>query len=269
MNPPADKSLPLPALNEISLEHGTNFDCHTYWGVEEKNRARFAALMDEAKQLVLPSFFLGDNLFTWTRNNSILEDRAFRKAWEDNLLNSADEAIVWRRYILACAAYHCLHVPGDFVECGVYLGTGIKTIMDYLGGPAFPKTFWGYDTYDYNPVEGHAFDGQEAGLYDKVCARFKDYPQVKLVKGLLPDSFEGHEPDTIAFLHIDLNNAAGEIAVLERLFDRVSPGGIIVLDDYEWSGFYRPQKQAEDPWFDQRHYRIFPLPTGQGMVLKR
>lgn len=261
------KALPLPVLNEISLEHGTNFLSHTYWGVQ--NRERFAALMEEATQLVSSSYFLGDNLFTWTRNNSVLEDKPFRKAWGDNLQNSADEAIVWRRYILACAAYHCLHIPGDFVECGVYLGTGIKTIIDYLGGAEFPRTFWGYDTYDYNPVEGHAFEGQVEGFYEKVQERFKDYPQVKLVKGLLPDSFENNEPDTVAFLHIDLNNVQGEIAVLERLFDRVSPGGIIVLDDYEWSGIYRAQKMAEDQWFDQRKYRIFPLPTGQGVILKR
>jgi O-methyltransferase len=267
--PPDKKPLPLPALNEISLERGTNFDSHTYWGVQEANRPRFAALMDEAKTLVERSYFLGDNLFTWTRNNSALEDRPFRKAWEDNLMNPADEAIVWRRYILACAAYHCLHVPGDFVECGVYVGTGIKTVMDYLGGTEFPKTFWGYDTYDYNPVEGHAFAGQEAGFYDKVCARFEGYPQVRLIRGLLPDSFAGNEPAGVAFLHIDLNNVQGEIAVLEHLFDRVNPGGIIVLDDYEWSGIYRAQKMAEDQWFDRRKYRIFPLPTGQGLVLKR
>ncbi len=261
------KPLPLPVLNEITLEHGTNFLSHTYWGVEQ--RQRFAELMEEATQLVSSSYFLGDNLFTWTRNNSALEDQPFRKAWTENLQNPADEAIVWRRYILACAAYHCLHIPGDFVECGVYVGTGIKTVMDYLGGPEFPKTFWGYDTFDYNPVAGHAFEGQQEGFYEKVQERFKDYPQVRLVKGLLPDSFQGHEPDTVAFLHIDLNNVQGEVAVLEHLFDRVSPGGIIILDDYEWSGVYRPQKQAEDQWFDRRKYRIFPLPTGQGVVLKR
>lgn len=262
-----DKQPSLPPLNEISLERGTNFKSHTYWGVS--NPQRFGDLMEEATRLVASGFFLGDNLFTWMRNNSALEDEPFRKAWSQNLKNPADEAIVWRRYILACAAYHCVHVPGDFVECGVYAGTAIKTVMDYLGGPKFPKTFWGYDTYDYNPVEGHAFDGQVAGFYEKVRERFKDYPQVKLVKGLLPDSFKDNEPEAVAYLHIDLNNVQGEVAVLERLFDRVSPGGIIILDDYEWAGAYRPQKHAEDQWFDRRNYRIFPLPTGQGLVLKR
>ena len=257
----------LPPLNSVSAEQGVNFATHIYWGVADQ--PRFRALMDEAIKLVGPTFFLGDNLFTWSRNNSALEDLPFRKAWADNLQNVSDEAIVWRRYILACAAYHCMHVPGDFVECGVYMGTGMKTVMDYLGGTEFEKTFWGYDTFDYNPVEGHAFEGQEQGLFDKVKQRFADYPQVRLVAGLLPKAFEQGAPERVALLHIDLNNVEGEIAVLEALFDKVSPGGIIVLDDYEWAGVYRPQKIGEDRWFDDRHYRIFPLPTGQGIVLKR
>jgi hypothetical protein len=261
------EDLNLPILNEISLEQITQFSTHQYWGV--KDNVRFAELMEKTKTLVHGGYFLGDNLFTWLRNNSALDDLPFRKAWQDNIKNPSDEAIVWRRYILACAAYHCIHVSGDFVECGVYLGSGIKTVVDYLGGVDFKKTFWGYDTYDYNPVEGHLFQGQETGLFESVKERFKDYPQVKLVQGFLPDSFKGNEPEKIAYLHIDLNNLEGEIAVLEALFDRVSPGGMIILDDYEWSGVYRPQKKGEDQWFDKRNYRVFPLPTGQGFVLKR
>jgi predicted O-linked N-acetylglucosamine transferase (SPINDLY family)/SAM-dependent methyltransferase len=265
--PPEDESVDLPQTGQTSLEQLSSFSSHTYWGVSD--RTRFAAVMEEAKSLVAPGFFLGDNLFTWCRNNSLLEDAAFRHAWESNIQNNADEAIVWRRYILACAAYHCVRLKGDFVECGVYSGTGIKTVMDYLGGTAFPKTFWGYDTYDYHPIEGHQFDDQQEGFYETVKERFADYPQVNLIKGFLPDSFADGIPEGVAYLHIDLNNAAGELATLEHLFDRVVSGGIIIMDDYEWAGVYRKQKLAEDPWFAERNYRVFPLPTGQGLILKR
>jgi len=89
------------------------------------------------------------------------------------------------------------------------------------------------------------------------------------VKGLLPASLLESSPAQIAYLHIDLNSAQYEIAVLEALFDRVVPGGIVILDDYEWAGSYREQKIVEDQWFEARNYRIFPLPTGQGVILKR
>ncbi len=257
----------LPTLDPIDPNQIISFKSHTYWGVADSKKFEF--LLEEAIRLVTHGCFLGDNLFTWCRNNSALEDLSFRKAWQENIQNPADQAIVWRRYILACAAFHCLHIEGDFVECGVYIGTGIKTIVDYLGGKDFPRTFWGYDTFDYNPVPGHAFVGQQEGLYEKVLERFKDYPQVKLVKGLLPESFDGNEPDNISFLHIGLNNLEAEISVLETLFNKVTSGGIIVLDDYEWAGIYRPQKIGESEWFDKLQYRIFPLPTGQGLILKR
>lgn len=69
-------------------------------------------------------------------------------------------------------------------------------------------------------------------------------------------------------MHIDLNQAPAEIATLDALFDRVVPGGMIILDDYEMF-FYRAQKFAEDDWFGRRGYKVFPLPTSQGFVIKR
>ena len=255
----------LPKLPELALDKIISFSSPIYWGCSDPKR--FGKLMEEAKSLVGSGYFLGDNLFTWLRNNSFIEDTPFRTAWQGNIKNSADEAIVWRRYILACAAYHCIHLPGDFAEFGVFQGTGIKTIVDYLGGTEFPKTFWAYDTFDYNPVPGHDFIEHD-GLFDNVKERFKDYPQVKLIKGLLPESFTQGKPESLAYMHIDLNNFEAEISVLDALFESVVPGGIIIFDDYEWSS-YREQKKEEDQWFDKRNYRVFPLPTGQGLIIKR
>jgi len=253
--------------SSLSMTEIPIFATNVSWGISDPER--FARLMEEARSLVTPGFYLGDNFFTWCRNNSLFSDEAFVKAWQSNITNAADHAIAWRRYVLACAAFHCVQLDGDFVECGVYIGTGIKTVMDYLGGTSFPANFWGYDTYDYNPVEGHAFEGQQEGMYERVQERFREYEQVRLIKGLIPDSFAQGAPEKISYLHIDLNNAKGELAVLDYLFDRVVPGGIIVLDDYEWPGAYRPQKAAEDPWFEDRVYKVMPLPTGQGLVFKR
>jgi len=258
----------LPKLLPLPMDRTINFSSQTSWGISDP--ARFHALLDEASKLVAPGFYLGDNLFTWCRNNSAFEDETFVTALTDNIYNDSDEAIAWRRYILATFGYHCVQLEeGDFVECGVYSGSGIKTVIDYLGKEAFPKLFWGYDTFDFNPVEGHAFPGQEEGFFEKVQKRFDGYSQVKLIKGLLPESLTGNSPEKIAYLHIDLNNVEGEIAVLQSLFDRVVPGGIVILDDYEWAGTYRPQKKAEDQWFDDRSYRVTPLPTGQGFLIKR
>lgn len=257
----------LPPLPELPMDRLLNFSTPVSWGIADTQR--FHHLMEEAKSLVNGGYYFGDNLFTWGRNNSALEDTAFTQSLAANVQNGSDEAITWRRYLLACSAAHAVHLEGDFVECGVYLGTGMKTVIDYFGKGAFHKTFWGYDTFDYHPTQGHGFEGQQAGLFQKVQERFAEYAQVRLIQGFLPDSFAQGCPERIAYLHIDLNNAEGEIASLEHLWDRIVPGGMVVLDDYQWSGIYRPQKRAEDLWFQQRGYRVFPLPTGQGFVIKR
>jgi O-methyltransferase len=56
--------------------------------------------------------------------------------------------------------------------------------------------------------------------------------------------------------------------VLERLFDRVLTGGVVVFDDYGWKMFHK-QKEAEDAFMRSRGYGILELPTGQGLVVKR
>jgi hypothetical protein len=254
-------------------EHGladplkfTKFSAPVFWHTSDPERVK--QLIAELLPLLGAGYYFGDNLLTWSRSISFVDDPGFWGAYEDNIQNPSDAAVAWRRYILACAGYHCVQLEGDFVECGVNRGTGIKTLVDYLGGKIFPKQFYGYDTYEYGTVSGRRSEGQGAGFYESVRQRFDGYPQVHLIRGLIPDSFEDACPDKISYLHIDLNDAESEIATLEALFDRVVTGGIIILDDYEWAT-YRPQKIAEDSWLERRKHHVFPLPTGQGLVLKR
>lgn len=265
---PADVTHLLPKLTPPQQDRLQNFFMPMFWGTSNPE-----AVAEKAKELVslgAPAHHFADNMLTWCRNMSMLDDAPFVRAWQSNIEAESDEAIVWRRYVLACAAYHCVQLEGDFVECGAYTGVGMKTVIDYLGGRAFPRTFWGYDAFEHDPsMLNHDMPEHSKELFPRVQKKFADYPQVRLIKGLIPDVFASHCPERIAYLHIDLNQAPAEIASLEQLFERMVPGAILILDDYEWSGFYRPQKLAEDKWFNERHYRVMPLPTGQGLVFKR
>jgi len=246
----------------------TNYFFPVFWATADAER--MTRLMEEASSITAHGYHFADNLFTWARNNSMLDDEEFIRSWAANAESDNDKAIIWRRYILACAAYHCLHLEGDFVECGCYTGVGVKTVVDYLGGRDFPKTFWIYDLFEHDEgMSHHAMPEHGPMLFDRVKEKFEDYAQVKVLKGNIPGVFIGQSPKAIAYLHVDLNEAPAEIATLEKFFDRVVPGGIVILDDYEWSGPYRNQKLTEDPWFEARRYRVFPLPTGQGVVIKR
>ena len=258
----------LPAHSPGSPTQCASFYYPVFWGVSDS--AAVAEKIESVTALLGPGFHFSDNLLTWGRNMSMFDDLNFVSAWDGNAESVSDKAIIWRRYVLACAAYHCVQLEGDFVECGAYTGVGIKTVVDYLGGKNFPRHFWGYDIFEHSAdMENHAMPEHGADLYEKVCEKFVGYPQVSLIKGLIPNSFELGVPEKISYLHIDLNQVTAEIAALEHLFDRLVPGGVLILDDYEWSGVYRPQKLAEDEWFEKRKYRVMPLPTGQGLIIKR
>lgn len=259
---------PLPKLTPPALNQLRDFLMPVFWWAREPEKV--GAAVRQVLDQVSPGRHFGDNLLTWGRNMSMLDDKPFVDAWRDNVESDSDKAIMWRRYVLACAGYHCVQLEGDFVECGAYTGVGVKTVVDYLGGQAFPKTFWAYDVFEHDAsMANHAMAEHGSDLYPRVRAKFAAYPQVNVIKGLIPDVFKDHAPDRIAYLHIDLNQAPAEVAALDHLFDRMTPGGMLILDDYEWSGVYRRQKLAEDPWFEARSYRVMPLPTGQGLVIKR
>ena len=267
MNTKSPAPFSLPKLATPDHDKIYNFFLPVFWATS--NEETFGETIKSLSHQVAPGYHFADNLFTWARNNSMFDDREFVRSWEANAESPSDKAIVWRRYILSCVGYHCMHLEGDFVECGAYTGVGVKTVVDYLGAHAFPKNFWIYDLFEHHEsMLHHPMPEHGPHLYDRVKAKFADYPQVRVFRGNIPEVFDGQSPRQIAYLHIDLNEAPAEVATLEALFDRVVPGGVIVLDDYEWAGVYRAQKLAEDPWFEARQHRVIPLPTGQGLVIK-
>ena len=97
---------------------------------------------------------------------------------------------------------------------------------------------------------------------------FADDPKIKIVKGMLPETLLQQMPDKVAFVQVDLNAAQVELDCLQAIYDRISVGGMIVLDDY---GFYRYRNsyQAQKPFFEARGAFAYECPTGQGIVIKR
>ena len=58
-----------------------------------------------------------------------------------------------------------------------------------------------------------------------------------------------------------------EMLALEHLFDRVTPGGLIVFDDFGWT-CNSNQMKAELAFMEGRNHCVLELPTGQGVVIK-
>ena len=107
----------------------------------------------------------------------------------------------------------------------------------------------------------------DSDLAWRVEQRFKQYSRVKVVAGCVPESFSIAVPERICFLHIDLNDASAETAAIDNLWDRLSPGAVIVYDDFGWLS-HASQHAAATQALAQRGVSILELPTGQGLAIK-
>ena len=217
-------------------------------------------------------------------NHDFVADPRYRAAYARGLQASGiDYGWYWRVHIGLWAARSALRVPGDFVECGVNRGFLSSAIMHDLAWNATGRTFWLLDTFagidprcvsDAEKAGGlieRNRDQVDLGSYttdvDTVRRNFAEWPRARIVVGSIPGTLDAIESTQLAFLHIDLNCTMPEVAAIERLWDRLATGAIVLLDDYAFHG-YQPQKDGMDAWAATRGVPIASLPTGQGLIVK-
>lgn len=145
-------------------------------------------------------------------------------------------------------------IPGDFVECGVWRGGAAFLMADLLrrAGIADRKV-WLFDSFEGLPTPDQV-DGQAAMQYtqDKDKPWYQDNcrasveevqrnakklglaPYTELVKGWFEESLPAHRARVgpVALLRIDCDWYRSVRCCLDHLYDQVSPGGIILFDDY-------------------------------------
>lgn len=183
----------------------------------------------------------------------------------------------WRAHVAVWAAEQALATEGDFVECGVEMGFLSHTICAYHTQALQDRTFYLFDTFQgIPPSQTDAKEAERTQAINKrqnyqdtlvtVSERFSEYPFVKLVPGRLPDTLKDVALGKISYLSIDLNVAATEMAVIDALWPKLSPGAVVLLDDYAWAE-HRAQKAAWDGFAASRGRPILSLPTGQGLLI--
>jgi O-methyltransferase len=234
------------------------------------------------------AMFWGDRLLTLDKAAEFREDPTFQSALKQadsstgaNQYESPD-GISWRYHTLIWAARTCLHLPGDFVECGVFRGDMTWMITQSVDLPAAGKRFYLYDTFaGLDPKYSSEDDFSDSPAFfrfidreyrspdieARVRRRFREKPYVLVTKGVVPDVLHDVSPERIAFLHLDMNSPQAEQAALDFLFSRIAAGGIIIFDDYGWKQFQK-QKENTDRAMAKLGHVILELPTGQGLVVK-
>jgi O-methyltransferase len=160
---------------------------------------------------------------------------------------------------------HAASVPGDVVECGVWRGGSsmlAALTLDSLGDRE--RRIWLYDTFEGMPPPAdvdRSLTGQHAkellertdaagertravaGL-DEVKSNLATtgYPTERLhfVEGMVEDTIPAVAPEEISILRIDTDWYESTRHELLHLWPRLSPGGVLIVDDYgHWQGARR------------------------------
>lgn len=178
-------------------------------------------------------------------------------------------------------------VPGDFVECGVAQG-GCSALMAMVAKrDSGKRRMWLFDSFQGIPdPTADDFDEQKEATGEHIrplvrgsCLGTKSRVESVLFSkfGLSRDSVslvEGWFQDTlpvyrdrvgpIAVLRIDGDWYESTLCCLRNLYDRVSPGGYIIIDDY---GSCFGCKKAVHEFLDSEGVRARLIPDGRGGVL--
>ena len=72
----------------------------------------------------------------------------------------------------------------------------------------------------------------------------------------------------IGFLHLDMNVASPELAAAEYFWESMSPGGIILLDDFAYHQKYTESRRVFNEFSRKTNAPILTLATGQGIIFK-
>ncbi|HAS39373.1 MAG TPA: MtfD protein [Microscillaceae bacterium] len=251
------------------------------WGIPENHQ-----LVSKDDYVLLPKAnltYAQDLLYTFN-NADFIQDSHFIEAY--NLGKATDQTqtllppnydIHWRIHVLCWAANQVKHLEGDFVDCGVFSGIFARSVIHFVNFNSLDKTYYLIDTFEglderYSTPQEleksyHVGYHKVAGLYEQVQQTFSPF-NTCIIKGSIPDVLSEIDTTQVCFLSVDLNAAQPEIEALHFFWDKLVPGGIIVLDDYGYPG-YEGQKKAHDRFAASKNTQILSLPTCQGILIKK
>jgi hypothetical protein len=178
-------------------------------------------------------------------------------------------------------------IPGAIVECGVWRGGSMQAVArTLLARRVTDRDLHLFDTFAGMPAptDRDVSPGGEmakrqlarrpttakvwavASLEDVQAGMAETgYPteRVHFHVGLVEDTIPGLAPERIAILRLDTDWYESTRYELEQLYDRVAPGGVIILDDYDyWEG----AGAAVDEFIERTGARLLLVPIGTGRI---
>ena len=177
-------------------------------------------------------------------------DRAKREAGKDWPASALSMIGAKRMLQLQRAAEFVIErgVPGDFIETGVWRGGACILMRALLAAwGVADRRVWVADSFQGLPEPDAARYPKDAGNMlcvfdqlavsaDEVRAGFARFglldDQVRFLEGWFRDTLPSAPIDRLAILRLDGDLYESTMDALVALYDKVSPGGIVIVDDY-------------------------------------
>ncbi len=178
-------------------------------------------------------------------------------------------------------------IPGDIVECGVWRGGSMQAVaLTLIEQGATDRALHLFDTFEGMPpptekdTRSNGSSAEEllathdkdhrvwgvAGLDDvQEAMRETAYPedQIHFHKGLVEDTVPSRAPAQISLLRLDTDWYESTRHELENLYDHLSPGGVLIIDDYgDWDG----ARLATEEFLNTLPEPLLLLPIGTGRL---
>jgi hypothetical protein len=190
------------------------------------------------------------------------------------------EELMWRHFIVywtaTYAASSCAGTELNLVECGVC--DGLTAYFAMSAAQSINSDWHGYLYDAWEGMKAEQFLPSESNMagnysYLNIESTRRNLaslaPRLTLNRGFIPESFSvAKNPDSVTWLHIDLNSAKATLAALEFFADKLEPGAIVLFDDYG-SVRYVDTKRLVDKFLSSLSGMLLPFPTGQGAFIKK
>ncbi|NIR27881.1 MAG: macrocin O-methyltransferase [Gammaproteobacteria bacterium] len=167
---------------------------------------------------------------------------------------------------LQACAERCLEdaVAGDFMECGVWRGGATILLRGILAAHGVTdRRVWVADSFEGLPPpppgsleeviynhEAVVRSNHMAVDLETVKNNFARYGlldgQVRFVKGWFKDTLPDLDVERLAILRLDAGSYSATMDILGSLYDKVSPGGYVIIDDWGFDQICGVRKAVEE-----------------------
>ena len=172
-------------------------------------------------------------------------------------------------------------IPGDLIETGIWRGGAtifMRALLEAYGDES--RAVWAADSFEGLPEpDAERFPKESASYHhpivvrhsrrlavslEEVRANFAAYglldDRVHFLKGWFKDTLPTAPIDKLALVRLDGDYYESTLDALTSLYDKLSPGGIIIIDDYgedDWTNC----RQAVDEFRKRRGIREPLIPV--------